>query len=230
MTKSQRENWWSHSKQLQADSLLCLVDKDNGAVFFTVAGQVNDCTSTQPEKQSEKLFGKHFGDNKLVRTETQSSKNDLSKSTTELEQNRSLGAPQSRFDNPNRSLVVIQLVDTRSEDVEHITKNFTTRRQKSLVEFPGIFLPSFRPILQALQAMSRESQLPFQEILAPPAGKEIANLSPPAYAMQLGFHFDLSYLTGIGESIHLSAREPFDPQTLKKARVLTKHKRLPHLT
>ena len=38
MTVAQRKEWWKNSRQLQMDSLLCLVDSQGWAVFMTVAG------------------------------------------------------------------------------------------------------------------------------------------------------------------------------------------------
>lgn len=42
----------------------------------------------------------------------------------------------------------------------------STARQ-SLVEFPGVLLPSFQPTLQALQKMSKTLDLPFADIIVP---------------------------------------------------------------
>ncbi|KAL8959734.1 MAG: hypothetical protein Q9183_005586, partial [Haloplaca sp. 2 TL-2023] len=80
----------------------------------------------------------------------------------------------------------------------------------SLVEFPGILLPSFQPTLEALQDMSRNLDLPFTEYLAQADSEQpVQDLTPPLYAQRQGFSFDLSSLTN-GETIRLTPHKPFD--------------------
>lgn len=71
--------------------------------------------------------------------------------------------------------------------------------RRSLVEFPGVLLPAFKPTLEGLQQMSDRLDVPFANILAPvstPANpdREIT-LPPPEYATAPGFRFDLSAIT-----------------------------------
>ncbi|KAL8869121.1 MAG: hypothetical protein Q9174_004508 [Haloplaca sp. 1 TL-2023] len=83
----------------------------------------------------------------------------------------------------------------------------------SLVEFPGILLPSFQPTLEALQDMSRNLDLPFTEYLAQADTEQpVQDLTPPLYAQRQGFSFDLSSLTN-GETIRLTPQKPFDLAT-----------------
>ncbi|KYG47209.1 hypothetical protein M433DRAFT_509938 [Acidomyces richmondensis BFW] len=78
----------------------------------------------------------------------------------------------------------------------------------SLVEFPGILLPAFKPTLEALQQMSDSLDVPFANILAPvstPANpdREI-NLPPPEYTTAPGFRFDLSSITTDDHRLYLA--------------------------
>jgi len=78
----------------------------------------------------------------------------------------------------------------------------------SLVEFPGVLLPAFKPTLQALQSMSETLDVPFGDILAPTStlnnpGRHI-NVVPPAYAARPGFSFDLSSFTDAEPALHLT--------------------------
>lgn len=80
----------------------------------------------------------------------------------------------------------------------------------SLVEFPGVLLPAFKPTLQALQSMSETLDVPFGDILAPTPtstlnnpGRHI-NVVPPAYAAKPGFSFDLSSVTDAEPALHLT--------------------------
>jgi hypothetical protein len=92
----------------------------------------------------------------------------------------------------------------------------------SLVEFPGILLPSFLPTLQALQDMSRQGNVLFAEYLVPPSAnmeeeRRRAIISPPTYALSREFAFDISSLLadGNGQRLTLSPHQPFDFWTLQ---------------
>ncbi|CAL8575011.1 hypothetical protein XPA_000956 [Xanthoria parietina] len=60
-------------------------------------------------------------------------------------------------------------VEDNSEDITWINGYLgkAHKLRQSLVEFPGILLPSFQPTLQALQKMSRTLDLPFAQFIAP---------------------------------------------------------------
>ncbi|KAK5702101.1 hypothetical protein LTR97_004921 [Elasticomyces elasticus] len=80
--------------------------------------------------------------------------------------------------------------------------------QLSLVEFPGVVLPAFKPTLLAMQSMIETQDLPFAEILAPVSriadpGRKM-DLAPPIYALKPDFSYDLSSITDDGTCIRLS--------------------------
>ncbi|KAI1808647.1 P-loop containing nucleoside triphosphate hydrolase protein [Daldinia bambusicola] len=87
--------------------------------------------------------------------------------------------------------------------------------RRSLVEFPGILLPSFKPTLSALQQIFQTLDLPFAELLAPSSDGPIElDVPPPIYASKPGFHFDLSCLTYDGKELKFSTKDKVDPEKI----------------
>lgn len=67
-----------------------------------------------------------------------------------------------------------------------------------IIEFPGVLLATFMPVLENIQQMQKDSRLPFQEWIVPNlAGDSAAiarayvNVPPPLYARSPGFSYDL---------------------------------------
>ncbi|KAI2777836.1 P-loop containing nucleoside triphosphate hydrolase protein [Daldinia loculata] len=87
--------------------------------------------------------------------------------------------------------------------------------RRSLVEFPGILLPSFKPTLSALQQIFLTLDLPFAELLASSAdGPTEVGISPPLYATKSGFVFNLRCLTLDGNDLKFSPQGAINPQEL----------------
>lgn len=98
----------------------------------------------------------------------------------------------------NRASVLLGLAEYKTEDAIWISTHIAPlKNRQSLVEFPGVLLPSFQPTLQALQKMSRKLDLPFAEIVAPDSQSSTAAIRPPAYASRRGFSFNLDVLSGV---------------------------------
>jgi hypothetical protein len=113
------------------------------------------------------------------------------------------------FRQPNRASVLLSLAEYKTEDARWISTHITpSKTRQSLVEFPGVLLPSFQPTLQALQKMSRTLDLPFAEIIAPELQTPTGVVKPPAYATKRGFSFNLN--THAGVPIALRPGDPFD--------------------
>lgn len=198
MITNERRDWWTNSKRLQIDCLLCLVDSEGGALFLSVAEQVE---AHPPEPG-------------LV---------DGVSTNTGREDDVMSPEPQNLFNNPRRAALLLRLLDTDLLDITQTIHHFKKRRhsQRSLVEFPGVLLPSFRPTLQALQQMTRHGELPFADILAPSGEREIeTRIPPPAYALQDGFRFDLSCLLTNTGHLTFSPSEPFDFEALRQGSTL----------
>ena len=90
-------------------------------------------------------------------------------------------------------------------------------KNESLVEFPGVLLPSFQPTLLALRDMARTLDLPFSDLLAPESTSHTRTqqVAPPNYTMQKNFRFNLRSITN-GEDLMLSTSgSSFDLQGLR---------------
>ena len=195
MSPAQRRDWWENSKQLQVDSLLCFVDAKGGTIFLSAADQSN----ARDGGQTTQPNGGHGAPT-----------TDKAESSTE---------PRNLFNHPERAVAILRPVDTYEHDITRVINSFTRGRHspQSLVEFPGVLLPSFRPTLQALQQMSRDTELPFAEFLAPPPRREKdPHIPPPPYALREGFRFDLSCLLANGTHLTLSPGKRFDHQALQR--------------
>ncbi|KAI9784988.1 MAG: hypothetical protein M1839_001184 [Geoglossum umbratile] len=122
---------------------------------------------------------------------------------------RSLDDIPSLFRQSKRASVLLGLAEYKTEDAIWIsTHTASSKSRQSLVEFPGVLLPSFQPTLQALQKMSRTLNLPFAEIVAPDSLTLAAVVKPPAYATKRGFSFNLDILAGV--PLTLNPGQPFD--------------------
>jgi len=193
----EREEWWKNTKQLQIDAFVCLVSSTGCAIFFSVC----DPAPTPPPKRNN----------------------------GEEERNvRSAGYWRASDERPNlskhadRATLMLSPVEDNPGDITWINSHLgkAHKPRQSLVEFPGILLPSFQPTLQALQSMSRTLDLPFAQFIAP----EIqytgdVDIPAPAYSRRPGFVFNLETLTE-GEQLRLAPGQPFDDTTLRKKSTL----------
>lgn len=123
---------------------------------------------------------------------------------------------------------MLSLVEDNSEDITWINSHLGKARKlrQSLVEFPGILVPSFQPTLQAIQKMSRTLDLPFSQLIASDtqsAGD--VEIPAPAYSRKPGFAFNLETLTG-GEQLRLTPGQPFDDTKLREKSTLDDAQRL----
>lgn len=124
--------------------------------------------------------------------------------------------------------VVVQLVDRTESDTNALLCHFGMSSEDlsfSLLEFPGVLLPTFYPTLAALQKMDGSSDLPFAEHLAPDQSKDSPQrraVDVPAYAKRHGFRYDLSTLSTSHQSIELDVCSPLDANTLSAQTTLDK--------
>lgn len=175
----QREQAWAESKQLQIDALVCLVAASGKIIFLTVC----DPTPTPPPARHQDR-----GDECEIDDEVQRETEDYlrrQRNTPSLHMNR------------DRATVALSMTQYDEDDVTWINGQLHRSPQitQALVEFPGILLPSFQPVLQALQSMSESLDLPFSEWIAPEDPKSQRSvLEPPAYARRRGFAYDLNAL------------------------------------
>lgn len=191
-TAKEREAWWLNSKRLQYDAFVCFVSSTGRAIFFSVC----DPTPTVP---SQKKSG------------------DEAPEVQSTGYCAASGERTSLSRHAGRATLMLSLVEESSEDVTWINSHLgkAYRQRQSLVEFPGILLPSFGPTLQALQKMSRTLDLPFSQFIAPDIQHaENVDIPAPAYSRRRGFAFNLETLTR-GERLSLIPGQPFDETTLR---------------
>ncbi|KAK0821171.1 hypothetical protein LTR75_000972 [Friedmanniomyces endolithicus] len=125
-----------------------------------------------------------------------------------------------------RAHIVAKPVD--QSDVYILLDQLTTgpAEQLSLVEFPGVLLPTFMPTLQAMQNMSETLDLPFAEVLAPVSTAanidDDIDVGPPNYATKPGFRYDLSAVTNAGRQLFMTSARNIEEMTLE----LTTHSSL----
>jgi hypothetical protein len=104
----------------------------------------------------------------------------------------------------------------KRNQLESVIKLYTHQsRENILVEFPGVLLGAFAPILENLQRMQRLGELPLEKWIIDHAIDGPPEVPPPLYARGKGFVFDLKpILTKSSSTLRLS-------QGAKNSKVVT---------
>jgi len=128
------------------------------------------------------------------------------------------------FDSAERAFLLLSLVDIDEANLDLVLGGFINghgRGVETIIEFPGLLLASFRPTLQALQAMSAANDMPFAEILAPESAStdEYQTISPPSYTLGK-FRYSLTSLVGENSALSLATSAEFDTSELQKQSTL----------
>ncbi|KAI9691183.1 MAG: hypothetical protein M1822_008803 [Bathelium mastoideum] len=116
--------------------------------------------------------------------------------------------------------VTLSPVQQDAESLKEILARFRGSpiyKMESLVEFPGVLLPSFQSTLVALQDMAKTLELPFADVLAPESVEASGNqwIDPPSYSLKKKFKFNLRSITE-GERLMLPTDgSPFDFEKLR---------------
>lgn len=193
----EREEWWRNTRQLQIDSFVCLISSTGRAIFFSVCdpAPTPHPKSRNGEEESEDRSNRH---------------------------SRASDVRPSLSRHAKRATLMLSPAENNSEDITWINTHVgnTHKLRHSLVEFPGVLLPSFQPTLQALQKMSLTLDLPFSQFIAPNnqhAGE--VDIPAPAYSSRRGFTFNLETLAG-GEPLRLTPGQPFDATPLREKSTL----------
>ncbi|KAF2870310.1 P-loop containing nucleoside triphosphate hydrolase protein [Massariosphaeria phaeospora] len=186
-----RKDWWESNKRLQREALVCILDPSGHAIFCTVA-EIRDHQNSGKEG-SGSLQG---GPKKKI--------------WQDLERH------------PRRAIVTLALAE--EQDTSTIADYFS--RYKSfnnmrLFEFPKVLLQAFRHTLTTLQSMISRKDVPFAEYLAPlQPTADVQDISPPLYAQQQNFQFNLDCLVSEGPKLILSPNESFDTNSLVRGSTL----------
>ncbi|KAM3067153.1 hypothetical protein ACMFMG_011707 [Clarireedia jacksonii] len=123
-------------------------------------------------------------------------------------------APYSLSSHDHMSTVVTKLASRNQGDLELLIQLSCQDTQEALIEFPGVLLATFLPILENLQNMHRFSRLPFRQWILPDRHTMSArplDILPPLYARGESFLFPLdSILKADGDRLSFSPRISID--------------------
>ncbi|KAB8256332.1 hypothetical protein BDV32DRAFT_97352 [Aspergillus pseudonomiae] len=143
---------------------------------------------------------------------------------TDARQERRQRKVSSLWKEANVASVTMELVEPTEENRQYILDCYRPRNSEracSLIEFPGILLPSFQPTLKALQSMKKAADLPMSEFLAP---DEMFNgqvdMPPPKHAAVPGFSFNLRCLMNDRSDLLVSPSQPLDLKKLQEKSTL----------
>lgn len=194
LNPQQRRDWWQNSRRLQAGALVCVIDKTETVMFFTVSESTLRKKGDQ-ENRTERTIADY-----LLESQTDSKVLTLS-------------------DDRDYLYVNLKLVEaTRNDTAQALNwyKSVGPLRYRHLLEFPGILLASFKYTLDALKEMRQKLSMPFVDLLAPSDAKTtVASVQPPRFARRAGFTFDLGCLTHDGTEFLVSPQQLPDPKEVE---------------
>ena len=99
----------------------------------------------------------------------------------------------------NKATITAKLATHLETDLEAMTRLSCQKPHGLLVEFPGVLLTTFVPILENLQSMQRLSRLPFRQWILPGQGTDRFEIPPPLYARGQNFTFSLKCIMKTSE-------------------------------
>ncbi|PPJ57707.1 hypothetical protein CBER1_00183 [Cercospora berteroae] len=155
-----REEWWQDSQRLGPESLICLL------------------SSSEDAGEEATFLVVHSPDFLPFNSKSQ-------KTGPPIHEQYTLSK------DPEQAFVIAKLASTEPSAASDFLKSCLSPRKarRSLVEFPGVLLPTFGPTLSALQRIAASLDVPFAEALVPDAAA--ANPRPPAYSVRKGFQYNL---------------------------------------
>ncbi|KAF4868448.1 Helicase required for RNAi-mediated heterochromatin assembly 1 [Colletotrichum siamense] len=188
LDKTDRAAWWIHNKRLVDGALVCVLDEAGSVLFFQVSRSTNRTT------RNHDLHGQQDEDD---------------------EEEPYYSLPEDR----QHAFVYLMLVETDTDSVKASLlwfKTGVTGQRRLLFEFPSILLPAFAPPLKALQKMSQNLDLPFQDLLLMHGRDNAVDIPPPLYTRRPGFSFDLSCVCNDGTDISFTPGETLEPSELSR--------------
>jgi hypothetical protein len=129
----------------------------------------------------------------------------------------------------HQSTIAAKLATYNQIDMESVIDSSCHNTRGALIEFPGVLLATFVPILENLQNMQQQSRLPFRQWILPERIGANGNMSPvldippPLYARDARFTFSLNaILKNSDDDLTLSPNTPIDdPTTIDKLEART---------
>jgi len=119
----------------------------------------------------------------------------------------------------HQATITAKLATRNQRDLEVLTHLSCQNTQGLLVEFPGVLLATFLPILENIQDMQRLGRLPFQQWILPDrtfrGANNVLSIPPPLYARSPGFKFSLnSILRDPADEYAIAARTPVESKAV----------------
>ena len=190
----QRCEWWQTSLRLSGDTLVCMTNGNGRQVFFSVLDPGYTPFNTDKSRD---------GDESEIPTFVPKDPK---------------GNPQlNKWYDSKNAFILLAAADTSATAMRGMVSLYSERNSSSLsiVEFRGVLLAAFQPILKALQNMASHCDVPFAHIFAPDDPSAEIEIPPPIYTQAAGFVHDLSSICG-GESLHMTADGEVDPDLLSR--------------
>ena len=110
----------------------------------------------------------------------------------------------------HQATIVTKLATQNQSDLELLTQLHAQGIRGLLIEFPGVLLATFTPILENIQNMARNSRMPFSQWILPDLNATTSDplttldIPPPFYARAPGFSYSLrSILNDAGDDIRI---------------------------
>lgn len=93
----------------------------------------------------------------------------------------------------NQATITASLASPSQTDFDLLMHSSCHNSPGILMEFPGIILATFSPILESIQRMQRSSRLPFRQWILPDrlSASNDLDIPPPLYARGVGFKFSM---------------------------------------
>lgn len=113
--------------------------------------------------------------------------------------------------------ITAKLATQNQSDLEKLIRLSSSKTQGILIEFPGVLLATFVPILESIQNMQRLSRLPFRQWILPDRvvaydeGVKATNVPPPLYTRSPGFKYLLQpILNAAGDEFSIDPKASVD--------------------
>lgn len=124
--------------------------------------------------------------------------------------------PSLSSDN-HQATIIVKLATRLEHDLEVLIRLSCEKRCGLLVEFPGVLLATFVPILENIQNMQQLSRLPFRQWILPERGpthvqaSTTLSIPSPLYARSSNFHYSLdAILKDLGDAFDMTSGVSFD--------------------
>lgn len=158
-SEQDRMQIWEDSQRLGSEALVCLID---------AAGVITYLIVSVPQEIQGKAgaMGKRHSSKKLQGQDAKAAQKDTVKK--QKRKPHYLYDKYTRYKDRKRAHAVLRFIDVGQDTARQVESFFDSQNRGAymeLVEFPGVLVPAFQPVLAALQKMSAHSDFPFADIV-----------------------------------------------------------------